>query len=106
MDSRESMMKLMEAKDLLTEALELVDEATKATRARAVAESYTIPMIENILGEGNPYTSGTIEQLIEAVLGEGDYADEDLMDEYDDDEDIPIDMELEDDGVDPDDDFE
>ena len=122
---------LSEAEDLLVNALDLIDKATYGTAAWNLAKSYTIPMIENVIGiGGNPKTQGSLANLTELVdsaptEGEDEdtevdgpnrdeieaYEDDDLAEyddeEYDDSEPIADDFsDIEEDGLDPDDDWE
>jgi len=125
---------LSEAEDLLVNALDLIDKATYGTAAWNLAKSYTIPMIENVIGiGGNPKTQGSLANLTKLVdsastemedddtgIDDPDrdeieaYEDDDLAeyddeeyDEYDDSEPIVDDFsDIEEDGLDPDDDWE
>ena len=122
---------LSEAEDLLVNALDLIDKATYGTAAWNLAKSYTIPMIENVIGiGGNPKTQGSLAnltKLVDSAPTEGEdedteldgpnrdeieaYEDDDLAEyddeEYDDSEPIVDDFsDIEEDGLDPDDDWE
>jgi hypothetical protein len=75
MENYERIEKLEEAKGLLEEVVNLVDEALRGTRHQSHARAYILGHLEGWVDSPNRYNMG-IEQYIEALREEEGYDEE------------------------------